>query len=323
MLCTLRGRILQPFLPEVLFNARPHTIGAVAPPCPLVHSAKTRNHVRGSHKITIDCWTSRLNGLKTTPGDCFVSNGKSVLTGVSRSLKKSPPVLPSMACGPKSLAWIQMRTFTIGASLSAGAIRPGLSVTPSSVITMSRETPGKAVASIVGGNTSSTSRRFLSTHPTRPRSQQKNGNGNGSGHEHRYDETFLNEDPTLALKKSLAAVPQYASKNEMKLRVTELDVHGNIKMTAGEFLKTDLCQQVSRVPESMYSFYYCCFVHVTFTHFREAHSHSQMISFFFSTLSMVYIPETCERLTGDSVNKFLWFWYDLKSSLSTWETFEP
>jgi len=84
----------------------------------------------------------------------------------------------------------------------------------------------------------------LSNHPTKPRSQQKNGNGNGNGNEHRYDEAFLFEDPTNALKKSLAAVPQYATKNEIKLRVTELDVQGNIKMTAGEFLKTDLCEQV-------------------------------------------------------------------------------
>lgn len=52
-------------------------------------------------------------------------------------------------------------------------------------------------------------------------------------------------DAAETLKKSLAAVPHYAVKNEIKMRITELDSKGNIiKITAGEFLKSDLCQQV-------------------------------------------------------------------------------
>ncbi|GJJ68964.1 magnesium transporter [Entomortierella parvispora] len=104
------------------------------------------------------------------------------------------------------------------------------------------------------GGTTSPARRFFSIQPTKPW-QQKNGNGNGNGHghghEHRYDTSILTDDPTQALQKSLASVPQYASKNEIKLRVTELDMYGNIKMTAGEFLKTDLCQQFGLHPRDL------------------------------------------------------------------------
>ncbi|KAF9570410.1 magnesium ion transporter [Mortierella alpina] len=51
-------------------------------------------------------------------------------------------------------------------------------------------------------------------------------------------------DAAETLKKSLAAVPHYAVKNEIKMRITELNSKGNIiKVTAGEFLKSDLCQQ--------------------------------------------------------------------------------
>ncbi|KAG0050611.1 magnesium ion transporter [Gryganskiella cystojenkinii] len=98
---------------------------------------------------------------------------------------------------------------------------------------------------LFGGGT----KRFLTSKPTKPRFQQKNGNGSGNGR--RYDESLLGEDPTVALQKSLAAVPHYAVKNEMKLRITELDRRGNLKMSAGEFLKTDLCQQHGMHPRDL------------------------------------------------------------------------
>ncbi|KAG0255145.1 magnesium ion transporter [Actinomortierella ambigua] len=41
----------------------------------------------------------------------------------------------------------------------------------------------------------------------------------------------------------MAAVPHHAIKNEIKLRCTEFDHRGNVKTTAGEFLKSDLCQK--------------------------------------------------------------------------------
>ncbi|KAG0357592.1 magnesium ion transporter [Gamsiella multidivaricata] len=45
------------------------------------------------------------------------------------------------------------------------------------------------------------------------------------------------------LQRSMAAVPHHTIKNEIKLRCTEFDHRGNVKTTAGEFLKSDLCQQ--------------------------------------------------------------------------------
>lgn len=51
-------------------------------------------------------------------------------------------------------------------------------------------------------------------------------------------------DPSIRLQRSLAAVPHHTIKNEIKLRCTEFDHKGNVKTTAGEFLKSDLCQQV-------------------------------------------------------------------------------
>ncbi|KAF9114330.1 magnesium ion transporter [Mortierella sp. AM989] len=50
-------------------------------------------------------------------------------------------------------------------------------------------------------------------------------------------------DPVARLQRSLAAVPHHNIKNEIKLRCTEFDHKGNVKTTAGEFLKSDLCQQ--------------------------------------------------------------------------------
>ncbi|KAG0334265.1 magnesium ion transporter [Podila horticola] len=50
-------------------------------------------------------------------------------------------------------------------------------------------------------------------------------------------------DPSVRLQRSLAAVPHHTIKNEIKLRCTEFDHKGNVKTTAGEFLKSDLCQQ--------------------------------------------------------------------------------
>ncbi|KAG0339194.1 magnesium ion transporter [Podila humilis] len=60
--------------------------------------------------------------------------------------------------------------------------------------------------------------------------------------------TNLQATPTGAdapgrLQRSLAAVPHHTIKNEIKLRCTEFDHKGNVKTTAGEFLKSDLCQQ--------------------------------------------------------------------------------
>jgi hypothetical protein len=52
-------------------------------------------------------------------------------------------------------------------------------------------------------------------------------------------------DPATRLQRSMAAVPHHTIKNEIKLRCTEFDHKGNVKTTAGEFLKSDLCQQVS------------------------------------------------------------------------------
>ncbi|KAG0271306.1 magnesium ion transporter [Linnemannia exigua] len=50
-------------------------------------------------------------------------------------------------------------------------------------------------------------------------------------------------DPATRLQRSLSAVPHHNIKNEIKLRCTEFDHKGNVKTTAGEFLKSDLCQQ--------------------------------------------------------------------------------
>ncbi|KAG0239544.1 Mg2+ transporter protein cora-like protein [Mortierella sp. GBAus27b] len=55
--------------------------------------------------------------------------------------------------------------------------------------------------------------------------------------------TLDEEDTAATLQRSLAAVPHHAFKNEINLRVTELDATGRIKTTAGEYLKSDLCQQ--------------------------------------------------------------------------------
>ncbi|KAF9924606.1 hypothetical protein FBU30_005454 [Linnemannia zychae] len=52
-------------------------------------------------------------------------------------------------------------------------------------------------------------------------------------------------DPAIRLQRSLTAFPQHSIKNEIKLRCTEFDHNGNVKTTAGEFLKSDLCQKVS------------------------------------------------------------------------------
>lgn len=51
-------------------------------------------------------------------------------------------------------------------------------------------------------------------------------------------------DPAARLQRSMQAVPHHNIKNEIKLRCTEFDHRGNVKTTAGEFLKSDLCQQV-------------------------------------------------------------------------------
>ncbi|KAG0239136.1 magnesium ion transporter [Actinomortierella wolfii] len=50
-------------------------------------------------------------------------------------------------------------------------------------------------------------------------------------------------DPVGRMQRTLAAVPHHAIKNEIKLRCTEFDHRGNVKTTAGEFLKSDLCQK--------------------------------------------------------------------------------
>lgn len=51
-------------------------------------------------------------------------------------------------------------------------------------------------------------------------------------------------DPATRLQRNLTVVPHHTIKNEIKLRCTEFDHKGNVKTTAGEFLKSDLCQQV-------------------------------------------------------------------------------
>ncbi|KAI1318569.1 magnesium ion transporter [Mortierella claussenii] len=86
-----------------------------------------------------------------------------------------------------------------------------------------------------------------------------NGNGNGGNNSHvglgaasfaELDDEGA--DPAATLQKSLAAVPHYAVKNEIKLRCTELDEGGNIvQSTAGEFLKSDLCQQYGLHPRDL------------------------------------------------------------------------
>ncbi|KAI8360292.1 hypothetical protein B0O80DRAFT_381745 [Mortierella sp. GBAus27b] len=55
--------------------------------------------------------------------------------------------------------------------------------------------------------------------------------------------TLTANDPAARLQRSLSAVPHHSLKNEIKLRCTEFDHKGNVKTTAGEFLKSDLCQQ--------------------------------------------------------------------------------
>lgn len=62
-------------------------------------------------------------------------------------------------------------------------------------------------------------------------------------------------DPATRLQRSLTAVPHHNIKNEIKLRCTEFDHKGNVKTTAGEFLKSDLCQLVSL---SSGRKYFCC-----------------------------------------------------------------
>ncbi|KAF9938030.1 magnesium ion transporter [Modicella reniformis] len=69
------------------------------------------------------------------------------------------------------------------------------------------------------------------------------GGGGGSGPAVILADLNDGADPATTLQKSLAAVPHHAIKNEIKLRVTELDAMGRTKITAGEFLKSDLCQQ--------------------------------------------------------------------------------
>ncbi|KAG0201766.1 hypothetical protein BGX28_005511 [Mortierella sp. GBA30] len=58
-------------------------------------------------------------------------------------------------------------------------------------------------------------------------------------------------DPAATLRKSLAAIPHYPVKNEIRLRITELDSKGNIRISAGEFLKSDLCQKHGLHPRDL------------------------------------------------------------------------
>ncbi|KAG0257587.1 magnesium ion transporter [Mortierella polycephala] len=51
------------------------------------------------------------------------------------------------------------------------------------------------------------------------------------------------KDPAATLMKSLAAVPHYPFKDEIKLRCTELDADGRIFTSVGEFLKSEICQR--------------------------------------------------------------------------------
>ncbi|KAF9193285.1 magnesium ion transporter [Haplosporangium sp. Z 767] len=50
-------------------------------------------------------------------------------------------------------------------------------------------------------------------------------------------------DPVTTLMKSLAAVPHYPFKDEIKLRCTELDSNGRVLTSVGVFLKSELCQR--------------------------------------------------------------------------------
>ncbi|KAF9578213.1 magnesium ion transporter [Lunasporangiospora selenospora] len=50
-------------------------------------------------------------------------------------------------------------------------------------------------------------------------------------------------EKSTRLQRSISVVPHHPIKNEIKLRCTEFDHKGNVKTTAGEFLKSDLCQQ--------------------------------------------------------------------------------
>lgn len=74
-------------------------------------------------------------------------------------------------------------------------------------------------------------------------SSKLNGEGRGAAPID-LDDDDDDDDAATALQKSLAAVPHHAIKNEIKLRVTELDAMGRIKTTSGEYLKSNLCQQV-------------------------------------------------------------------------------
>ncbi|KAF9917666.1 magnesium ion transporter [Lobosporangium transversale] len=104
--------------------------------------------------------------------------------------------------------------------------------------------------------------RLLSTIPFKPRSHQKleSRRSKSSGSNNIYggtgaganDDLEDGDNPVATLQKSLAAVPHYAVKNEIKLRYTEIDSKGNIvRSTSGEFLKSDLCQQYGLHPRDL------------------------------------------------------------------------
>ncbi|EIE76597.1 hypothetical protein RO3G_01301 [Rhizopus delemar RA 99-880] len=68
-----------------------------------------------------------------------------------------------------------------------------------------------------------------------------------------YSPSSITEATTTTIKSNLnkrvIALPTKV--NEMKLRCTEFDKHGSVKITAGEFLKSDFCQHHSLLPRDL------------------------------------------------------------------------
>ncbi|KAF9947194.1 magnesium ion transporter [Mortierella alpina] len=97
-------------------------------------------------------------------------------------------------------------------------------------------------------------RYSVKSYPPRPsHERQLNTRGEHASSQNNVADVEVGDgsDAAETLKKSLAAVPHYAVKNEIKMRITELDSKGSIRITAGEFLKSDLCQQYGLHPRDL------------------------------------------------------------------------
>ncbi|KAF8986143.1 magnesium ion transporter [Entomortierella lignicola] len=59
-------------------------------------------------------------------------------------------------------------------------------------------------------------------------------------------------NPTITLEKSLAAIPLHTVKDEIRLRRTDIDIHGDVvRSDVGEFLKSDMCSRFGLHPRDL------------------------------------------------------------------------